>query len=253
LAVDRHSRGDVRRAGETLRKLREQLHGPQQPWTEEDLRAFVDALDIAYWWRESHAKSLKAARMGLVSRTRTALGIEQPDVTQRHKRMTTILDKLEREPGMRLDRMWDIAGCRVVVPTPSDCYAVKERWESRPPQREGLKDRISDYVIAPKPDGYRAIHLYVNYHSRVVEVQIRSQIMHGWAMLSENLDSVTSAGLKRGDAPDEVVRWMSATSSAMAQEEAGNEPDAQTLAELSTLRVTALRALEDWKRRRPHG
>lgn len=248
--ADKHSKGDVRRAGEVLRDLRQQLHGDGgATWTETDLRAYIDAMDVAYWWRESHATALKAARMGLVSRTRTALGIERPDVTQRHKRMVTILDKLSsRETEMRLDRMWDIAGCRVVVPTPADCYAVKDRWLSRPPQREGMKDRVRDYIVDPKPDGYRAIHLYVNYHGRVVEIQIRSQTMHAWAMLSEDLDSITAAGLKRGDAPDEVVRWMSATSAAMAHEEAGNEPDAQAVAELSTLRATALRALAQWKR-----
>lgn len=238
------SKGDVKRAGEVLREL----YGPKtSTWTEADLDRFVDALQVALWWRDSHAASLKAARMGLVSRTSTVLGIAHPDVTQRHKRMSTILDKLDREPAMRLDRMWDIAGCRVVLPTPADCYKVKERWESRPPQREGMKGRVSDYIATPKEDGYRAIHLYVNYHGRVVEVQVRSQVMHAWAMLSENLDSVTSAGLKRGDAPDEVVVWMSATSAAMAQEEAGQEVDARTLAELSTMRGIALRALEQWK------
>ena len=62
------------------------------------------ALDTLSEWRALHAKPLQAA-----TRVSTAGG-SQIEVSQRLKRIPTILDKLRREPGMELGRMDDIGG-----------------------------------------------------------------------------------------------------------------------------------------------
>jgi ppGpp synthetase/RelA/SpoT-type nucleotidyltranferase len=46
-------------------------------------------------------------------------------IVQRLKRTPSILEKLRREDGMKLDRMEDIAGCRIIVANKSNVYSRK--------------------------------------------------------------------------------------------------------------------------------
>ena len=62
----------------------------------------LEAFEIVEIWRAAHAKPLQAATMGLRSRVTTAGYSDMSRVSQRLKRIPTILDKLRREPGMEL-------------------------------------------------------------------------------------------------------------------------------------------------------
>jgi len=76
------------------------------------------------------------------------------EVSQRLKRVPTILDKLRREPGMALSWMQDIGGCRAVLDSIEEIRRVERRYT-----RTGARRvvRIADYVTKPKATGYRGL------------------------------------------------------------------------------------------------
>lgn len=120
--------------------------------------------------------------MGLRSRVATAR-CAQTEVSQRLKRTPTIIAKLRRGPHMELGRMADIGGCRAVLQDLDELARVRERYE-RIPNRVV---RTKDYIEKPKPDGYRAVHIYVRYDARLVEVRLRTRVQHEWAYTVETI------------------------------------------------------------------
>lgn len=75
-----------------------------------------------------------------------------------------------------IEKIYDIAALRVIVPTVSDCYTalgiIHSHW--RP-----LPNRIRDYIAFPKPNGYQSLHTTIfTGDGGIVEVQIRSKQMH---------------------------------------------------------------------------
>jgi predicted nucleic acid-binding Zn ribbon protein len=64
---------------------------------------------------------------GCTSRVATAGCSDVSRISQRLKRIPTILDKLHREPGMNLGRMEDIGGCRAVLRDLDEVYRVLGR------------------------------------------------------------------------------------------------------------------------------
>ena len=77
-------------------------------------------------YRDDHKLALVTANNGLRSCLRT-LRLEG-EVSQRLKRLPTIVDKLRREPTMKLSQMHDIGGCRVVLESAAEVEAVKTRF-----------------------------------------------------------------------------------------------------------------------------
>ena len=60
-------------------------------------------------------------------------------VTQRLKRMATILDKLERESSLALDKMQDIGGCRAVLTCVDDVWRLRDRIVKVHPEARVLR------------------------------------------------------------------------------------------------------------------
>ena len=57
-----------------------------------------------------------------------------------------------------------------------------------------------DYVTAPKPDGYRSLHLVNRNHGRLIEIQLRTPLQDAWANAVE--DATRRFGdLKTGGGP----------------------------------------------------
>ncbi len=81
------------------------------------------------------------------------------EVSQRLKRITTILDKLSREPTMALGNMQDIGGCRAVLNSIDEVRRVEHRLKkkNRPPLG------YDDYITKPRASGYRGVHVIVGY------------------------------------------------------------------------------------------
>ncbi|NMM78937.1 hypothetical protein B2J88_36150 [Rhodococcus sp. SRB_17] len=160
---------------------------------------------------------------------------------QRHKRKTTIFDKLQRQHGMDLARMDDVAGCRVICPDVQTLYAFRESMH-RARFDHVLKTAPDkyDYIKVPKPDGYRGIHDVYEYnvaseegrHLRGlrIELQYRTEIQNAWSTTNEIIAHITKGVSEpkyhRGDA--RYLALMSLTSELLArsfEECPGPHPD----------------------------
>ena len=190
------------------------------------------ALGVLLDYRAAHATPLTKANNGLRSMLKTErLAIE---VSQRLKRVTTIIDKLGREPTMALSRMQDIGGCRAIVESVDDLRAVQQRlMRNRPPVR------VSDYLANPRSSGYRAVHVVVTYDGRCI-VQLRTQLMHEWAVAVERLGGRMGEDLKSGQGPRQVLEWLETVGQAMEMEDAGKVVDPDLMQRVSRLREEAL-------------
>jgi putative GTP pyrophosphokinase len=212
-----YSKSEVKRAGKTLRDS--VLH----PLTidEQTVRHAELVLEN---WRSAHAFALNSVQMTLrrqIERTgRTA------DVSQRLKERRTIIDKLLREPTMQLSTMQDIAGCRAVLPDLDGVRQVVDAWHGASlRQLEIIEDY--DYLDTARPSGYRAYHLIGRHgqHGRVVEVQLRSQLQHAWAVAVEAVGRTRGQSLKTGRGSPELLEQFRRISEYLAALEHGREID----------------------------
>jgi ppGpp synthetase/RelA/SpoT-type nucleotidyltranferase len=173
----------------------------------------VAKANVVRHWRSAHAEPLRLVGANL---RHYAAPIAGARVSQRLKKFGTIIDKLVRFEGMRLSRMEDIGGCRIVVPNEADAVAVARRlrknWTIR---------RYRDYVVEPKIDGYRARHLVVVKRERFVEVQIRTVLQDLWANTVERDGRRIGVGLKFGEGDGEALEAYRLMSELMAADERG--------------------------------
>ncbi|WP_344327290.1 RelA/SpoT domain-containing protein [Aeromicrobium halocynthiae] len=161
------------------------------------------------------------------------------EISQRLKRWPTILDKLEREPTLDLSRMQDIGGCRAILDSIDDIRRV----EARVRKNRSIVG-YSDYIAKPRPSGYRGVHMVVEYDQRAIEIQLRTQGMHEWAITMEQIGGNIGLFLKtEGDHP--VQELMAAVSQAMADQESGRMSDEALLSSIRTLRARASQSLKE--------
>ena len=213
----------VKKAGRTLRHWRS--------GQDVDQLAVNDAFDVLVAYRAVHSLPLVKANNGLRSMIRTA-GCEV-EVSQRLKRIPTILGKLVREPSLPLSSMQDIGGCRAILETVDEVRRVEARIrKNRPPVS------YSGYITTPRSSGYRGVHVIVEYDDRRIEIQLRTRIMHQWAITVERLSWRTRMNLKT-DGDHAIQRMMAVISHAMAIEEEGGVVPTEVLRSLKELRQEA--------------
>ena len=80
--------------------------------------------------------------------------------------------------------------------------------------------RFSNYVDRPRESGYCAIHIVVVQNGRMIEIQLRTQRMHLWAELVENLSGLLGTNYKQ-DGDSLVQDFARQLSLAMRAEERG--------------------------------
>ncbi len=171
----------------------------------------LTAEDVAYLdaWRGSHRYVLNTFQAILRRKTRGTDIV----VAQRLKRRWTIVDKLYREPGMRLSRMDDVAGCRLIFSDVETLARFRAEFhQSRFKHRRKNNLDKYDYISRPKPLGYRGVHDIYEYNSKstkgapyrglLLELQYRTQCQHAWATCVEIVTHFTGHEPKfnRGDA-----------------------------------------------------
>jgi hypothetical protein len=236
MVIERESptftKSQVNRAGRTIRRwLREEAPQIDDP-------KLGRALSVVLNHRAAHQAPLSKATMGLRSMVRSE-GC-QVEVSQRLKRITTIIDKLRREPTMALGNMQDIGGCRAVLASTDDVRKVEQRLKkNRPPVA------VADYIAAPRVSGYRAVHVVVCYEDRhrvdrLIEVQLRTRAMHEWAIEVERWGGRLRIDLKGGEGPPEVLDFLRVVSQAMAIEEAGDRVPDDLFEQWKQLRAAAV-------------
>lgn len=186
------TKGQVNRAGELMLELHEELneHGIAD-FDEADLDRAWEALR---WWRSLHARPLSTVAANLRYHVDKEKGRVNGriDVTQRLKRVNTMVDKLAREEG-RVTQMHDIGGVRSVLPSLRHVQAVSRRL-----RKSWTIIRVRDYIAEPKDTGYRALHLIVKRNGYPIEVQLRTIAQDVWANSVEENGRYLGVGLKFG-------------------------------------------------------
>jgi len=159
--------------------------------TQEDHKIIED-------WRVSHRAVLNTFQAILRMRTKGSNII----VAQRHKRKSTIYDKLSRHSGMQLSRMDDIAGCRLIFNSINDLINFRSKFHKARFHHKRKNDIDKyDYIKNPKYSGYRGIHDVYEYNVNSikgislkglnVEIQYRTKIQHSWATAVELIGFIT--------------------------------------------------------------
>lgn len=126
------------------------------------------------------------------------------------KSTTALIAKLNRETA-RLSQVQDIAGCRLVV----EDIAAQEGVVGR------LKDLFQDCAVIDRrthpSHGYRAVHVVVRVAGNPIEVQVRTEIQHQWAELSEKFSDVEDPAIKYGGGNEVILKLLAELSELVAQ------------------------------------
>lgn len=129
--------------------------------------------------RESRNKYIQKVRKKIRKELRKQ-GINA-EIYGRPKHFYSIYRKMqsEKKPGETdrkyLERLHDVQAFRILVNTTDECYKtldiVHSLWEPG--------EKFSDYIVHPKPNGYRSLHTTVFCEKdRIAEFQIRTHKMH---------------------------------------------------------------------------
>ncbi len=187
-------------------------------------KATKDDLEVIDAWRAAHRSVLNTFQAILRNRTRKTDVV----VAQRHKRKTTIFGKLNRFPKMRLARMDDVAGCRLIFPSIDDLRTFRAKMHSARFSHELKNDPTKyDYLENPKPTGYRSIHDVYSYdvnsnHGKhhkglLIELQYRTFIQHAWATAVEVVGFITESQPKFQQGDKRYERALSLASEIIAR------------------------------------
>jgi ppGpp synthetase/RelA/SpoT-type nucleotidyltranferase len=211
-AKPEHSKTSVRKAGKLISTI---------DYTK-SLIEYIDASLIFSNWRASHAYPMQSM---LIYFRNKAFEVDANSITvQRLKRTPSIISKLNREEGMKLDRMEDIAGCRIVASTLNHAYKIKEKILAG--RTRNILYRERDYIQTPKASGYRGIHLIYKYNGSkkeyqgiALELQIRSKLQHAWATTVEVVGTFTGEALKASRGNEDWLEFFKLASEAFANTE----------------------------------
>lgn len=139
--------------------------------------------------RSDHAEALEEVARRLAEE----VGLEP---TTRLKTVGTIIDKLQRQPRLRLSQMQDVAGARVsldvTLPAQDQIVETVRELFDHP--------RVVDRRKAPT-HGYRAVHLVPSVQDRFVEIQVRTALQDLWAQLFERSADLVGRPIRYGERP----------------------------------------------------
>ncbi len=186
----------------------------------EEKKKYLEVVDN---WRACHAFPTNTFAIRLKRKTSD---IKNAVVVQRLKRLDTIVYKLRRFPDMKLYRMQDLGGCRVIVRTVEDVYKVVKKMKSA--RTKHKLHNCKDYIAIPNPQtGYRGYHMIYRYYSDKktsynglqVEIQIRTRLQHIWATAVETVGLFTDNKLKFSKGSEDWLNFFRLTSALFSLEE----------------------------------
>lgn len=210
-----------------LKKIGERIRNSTA--TEEDFK-------IVSAFRNSHSPLIRSLRDSLKSFKKSLkLKDDSMIISRRIKRMPSIIRKLQRFEDMRLDRIQDLGGVRIILSDINKVNAFAEHLKNvtykHKDKNNFLIKREKNYILEPKEDGYRSIHHIYEYQGSafpdlrglLVELQIRSAKQHQWATAVEVLDMVQNSSLKTGIADSQYKKFFKLCSYVIAFIENNNE------------------------------
>jgi putative GTP pyrophosphokinase len=203
-----YSKSQIRKAGKAILNQ------------DNETDVYINAFEKIENWRSSHGYPINTFQATL----RHKLKIIDPTalVSQRLKRMESILNKLYRFPSMSLDKMQDFGGLRAVVDNITRLRILESNYLNSRFKHELI--RCHDYVSEPKESGYRSIHLvykYDNplateYNGLLIELQLRTSLQHAWATAVETMGTFLEQALKSSEGEDEWLDYFSLCSAAFS-------------------------------------
>ncbi|MDI1495696.1 MAG: RelA/SpoT protein [Cenarchaeum symbiont of Oopsacas minuta] len=212
----KHSKNKINRAGLWL---------TDEHTSSQDI---VNAIKILNEWRTLHINTLDLFKRKLDELSTNLRINTKTSTVYRLKRRFSIINKLKRsyaENGehMKLTRMQDIAGCRLVL---ADLELMNQMRCEIDEKINHLKIKEYDYIENPKDDGYRSIHLIYRhntttminkfYNGFLVEIQLRTKLQHLWATAVETVDLFTKQSLKSNNGEQDWRDFFKLVSSAFA-------------------------------------
>ncbi len=158
----------------------------------------------------------------------------------RVKTRDTMVDKLRRQPSIALSTMDDVAGCRLVLDGDRDAQDRTVEQVRELFNRDGASAEVKDRRAFPSY-GYRAVHVLVRLDDVRIEVQVRTQLQHLWAELSEKFADRVGRHVRYGGAPSgeterEAFELLQTVATNIDEMERGDCQLKQMLAELAMTR-----------------
>lgn len=218
----------------------------QLKWEMEDLclRYLEPAVyaDIAKWLasrrveREQYIETFTAT----LEKTLQHAQVKQFKLMGRVKHIYSIYKKMQRK-NAPINEIYDISALRVLVESVDDCYKVlsvlQNTWQQ-------VHSEFDDYIMHPKPNGYRSIHtVVIGPADKYVEIQIRTQQMHHESELGVAAHWRYKEGVLQTSSYDakiallrQVFEW---------QKEVTNQPEDKSLDDLFADRVYVFTPLGD--------
>lgn len=206
--IPKYSKSQINKAGKIIASNTSSLEDREE------------SLKILNNWRASHAYPLQVIASNLRRKNKNAI------VVQRLKRLESITGKIERFPNMKLYRMQDLGGCRVIVDNINDVYSSINKYKNS--KIRHILKRENDYIQNPKKSGYRSYHMVYEFHSdtketyncnMLIEVQFRTKLQHMWATAVEMMGIYTKCNLKSSQGDKDILRFFTLVSSVFAKKE----------------------------------
>ena len=189
-----------------------------------DMTAEIEDYLVIEEWRAAHRYVLNTFQAILRNRTRDSI----ITVAQRHKRRSTIFDKLVRFPEMQLARMDDVAGCRLIFQDFASLSKFRTNFhKARFHHKRKNEPNKYNYIENPKNTGYRGIHDVYSYDVNsetgknlkglLVEIQYRTTVQHAWATAVEVIGFITENQPKFEKGDDRYNHAMALASEILAR------------------------------------
>jgi len=158
---------------------------------------------------EEHIEKMKRKILVALSKENV-----KAEVHGRKKHLYSLWIKLQRpDIDWDFDKIYDIVALRIIVGTVSQCYTALGTVHGlyKPVPHVG----VSDFIAQPKPNGYRSIHTKVfGPEGRIVEVQIRTFLMHEEAEYGAAAHWAYSESKSLGASSDVLEKGIGTTSKA---------------------------------------
>ncbi|MDR1300604.1 MAG: RelA/SpoT domain-containing protein [Candidatus Nomurabacteria bacterium] len=173
----------------------------------------IKALRLINSWREIHIESMDV----VFSNIKVLAPNTNTIIAERLKRLSTIVDKVQRFPTMRLSSMQDIAGVRIILPDITDIQRFIKKATKPTADYKPVK-LPTNYIADPKSDGYRGVHVVYKFTDSglFVELQIRSHLQHVWATAIESMGIYLDQPFKNGGGDGQWREFFALVSSAFA-------------------------------------
>ena len=209
----KYSRNPINKAGEIL----------ITSLNSEDVNRAIDIIDN---WRKLHLPALDMLYNNIIAIFKKE-NIQIYFVSRRLKRLSSIQNKLDRNPEMRLGGLQDIGGLRIVVSTMNTLNRMLFILENNIPEHFELTKSPVNYIRTPKKtSGYRSVHFIYKYKSEnpdldgmKLELQLRTNLQHSWAMAVETAELITKTALKASQGEEEWLNFFKIVSSLFAMKE----------------------------------